>query len=1369
MNLSSLALQNTKIYVSLDENRLPNYKFLLDAFRRPPEKIPAVTNGWEISCRNFIFADARLGYSYYLKDDVHLIDLNNVHLDVTNMALHQDSISFRINQLSFDDDKSFYLKSLSTNVVSYQHVIKLNDLALSTPKSQIRDASFTLDQTGMENEKDPSASAIDIDLKKSTINLQDIAQFIPAMKGMDLPVDLSGHIFGTIADLKARELSLSFGDHTKMTCNFYINGLPDIDKSYITLDLKNSFTDFRDIAKIKLPDTSGDAYLSIPPFLFDAGIIQYQGNFTGFLSDFVSYGTIHSNYGRLNTDLSFVPSDPNSLNIKGHLKTVNFRLGKFIKMDDLGAITFNGQINGNYKKQQKKLNASITGLIDSVLYHSYRYKNLKLDGLFQDKKFEGDVSIDDKNLQGRFAGKVDLNPDTPVFDFELLLEKANLVALHIDKMHQKSDLSIDMKANFTGNDIDDINGNIWFEEGTYSNENDSIQLKSLTVNTFSDSIRHLQLQSDFLDAELKGFYSFRTLSQGIKNLVYHYIPASGIKYNETPGLNLFTLNLNIKNAKPLTHTFMPNLDVSPVEIYARFDEKNNLLDIYTDIPRVKYNNLIFKGYSLSLHTNKKLELKTRLDELQINQEQRLYNLAVLSDVQDNQLNTKLTWNNYDVKTYSGELNSKIDFTRLKNGAPHVEINILPTKFYVADTLWNIHPSAITIDSTRIAVNDFKISNKRQSFSFNGAISKDKTDRLNVSINNFNLNNLNYLNEEEMNLQGSLSGTASIFDVYEKALLLSDLKITGFSFSGQPIGDVSVLCKWDRPTESLQSELIINKNNKQTLYGYGSFSPARDSLDFTINVEKLSLAPLQSVLENTFDNVKGLGTGELKIYGKPEKILMRGNIFAENAEVKMDVLQSAYHFSDTVKFRGDSIVFDHITIHDPEGNNGIFNGSIRHDNFSNMDYNMTISTRKILAMNTSITDNERFYGKAYASGVLKITGHAQDVYLDASLRTLSGTAINISLDYEKEAQVYDFLRFVDPKKKTKENSEPQPEQDDSHLYMKFNVEATPEAKFQLVYNSQIGDVIKSQGSGNLQIDIDPDFNLSLYGSYQVERGDYLFTLKNVINKKFEIEQGGTISWNGDPNNANIDLNAIYRLKASLSELFANTNDNIDYSQRIPVLCKISLTDNLSNPTIGFDIEFPSVETRIKDEVRQFFNTEEDMNRQMLSLLVLGQFYTPEYLRGSYESSNSNLVGTTASELFSNQLSNWLSQINNDVDVGVNYRPGNQITNDEIELALSTQILNDRVTINGNIGNNGTQTTTTSNNNIVGDFDLNVKLTNNGKLQFKAYNHSNNNLIYETSPYTQGVGLSYRENYDSFQELWEKFKRLFRKRKNIKTGG
>ena len=1365
ISLSSLALLRTKAYVSLDENRLPNYKFLIDAFRAPNKTEPGTA--WDISCRNFIFSNTQVGYSYYQQDKVNLIDLNNIQLDVSNMQLGEDSISFRVNNLSFDDNKSFQLNSLKTQFVSRQHVIQLKGLTCETSVSSIGNANITIDQSSLEKGESFTQTGLDLNIRQSKIDFRDIAQILPELKGMDLQVDLSGHLFGTIADLKAKQLTVGFGEKTRLTCDFYINGLPDFENAYISLDLKNSTMDFRDVAQVRLPDAAKRKHADIPQFLYDAGLIRYQGNFTGFISDFVAYGSLQSNFGRVNTDLSFTPQANNSLDIKGHLKTVNFRLGKFIQLKNLGNITFNGQIAGNYQRNQGLLNANLDGRVDSIHYQNYLYKNIFLNGQISDHKFEGNLNIDDANLRGNFSGKLDFNPEVPVFDFECLLDHANLVALNIDKHYKQSELSVDMRANFSGNSIDNLSGNIWVEEGLYSNENDFLTLKSLTLHTYTDSVKNLELRSDYLDANIRGSYSFGTLKQGLENLIYQYLPASGASFSATPSLNKFNMDVTIKDAEPITQTFMPNLYVSPANLYASFDETKHELDFYSEIPRIEYNQIVFKGYSLSVHSNDKLELKSRLEELQITDDQKIFNLALLANGQKNNLLTKLIWNNYDEKTYSGELESSIHFSKQKNMPPHIVMNVLPSRIYLADTLWTIHPATIAMDSTTVRVGDLRIAHHDQEFLFDGSLSKDKDARLNLTVKNFNLENLNLLIGEETGLQGKLNGTTSIFDVYEKALFLSDLKISNLIYSRQEVGDLSILSKWDRPSQSIQSELIATKDNRQTVYGYGSYSPSNDSLDYTVNVDNLSLTILQPVLENTFDNIHGNATGELNIHGSPAKILMDGDIYAYNTGLSLGYLQVSYYFTDIVRFRGDSIIFPQVTIHDFDGNTGIFDGSIRHDNFSNMDYNMTMSSQKILAMNTTARNNPRFYGKAYTNGALRITGHGPKIFLDGTARTLNGTTINISLDYEEEAQVYDFLKFVTNKKEEIAGIERKIPKQESQVFMNFDIEATPEARFQLIYNSQIGDMIRAQGSGNFQLGIDPDYNITMYGDYRVDRGDYLFTLQNVINKKFEIEQGGTINWSGDPYNANINLNAIYRLKASLSELSPDkvndqNNVNAQYYQRIPVQCKIALTDNLNNPTIGFDIDFPTIESRIKDEVRQYFSTEEDMNRQILSLLVLGRFYTPEYLRGSYEASNPNLVGNTASELFSNQLSNWLSQISNNFDIGVNYRPGDQISDDEIELALSTQIFNDRVTLNGNIGNNGTQASTANNSNIVGDFDLNVKLTNNGKLQFKAYNHSNNNIYYETSPYTQGIGISYRENYDTFGELWHKFLRLFKRK-------
>ncbi|HPT31844.1 MAG TPA: translocation/assembly module TamB domain-containing protein, partial [Prolixibacteraceae bacterium] len=580
------------------------------------------------------------------------------------------------------------------------------------------------------------------------------------------------------------------------------------------------------------------------------------------------------------------------------------------------------------------------------------------------------------------------------------------------------------------------------------------------------------------------------------------------------------------------------------------------------------------------------------------------------------------------------------------------------------------------------------------------------------------------------------------------------------FRNQSFGNVSLVNFWDRNTESIRGDISIRQDNRTTLSGSGYFQPKNMQLDFLFDLNNQSIGFMNALIRETFSNFHGDGSGRVRVSGTPDKLLMDGAVFCKNAGLTIDYTQVSYLLNDSVRFAGDKIIFDKIAISDITGNKGVFDGYIRHDTFRNMDYNMSVSSGKILAFNTAAKDNDIFYGKALASGRMTITGHNVDVKLGGEFTTLPETSVTIVLADETEVPRYDFVRFVSSGKSDNAPAPAVTAPTNQGLEIDLIIHATPEAKAQMIYNTQITDIIRAQGEGTIRFAMDKSENVFLYGSYTVEQGEYLFTLQDVIRKRFTVENGGSITWSGDPYNAVIDLKALYKLKASLYELMVTSLENANTKQRIPVDCQISLTGDLMRPDITLNILFPQIDEQIRDELQQFFSTQEDMNRQMVSLLVLGKFYTPDFVRGNYVADNSGLIGNTASDLFSNQLSNWLSQINKDVNVGINYRPGNQLTNDEIEFALSTQILNDRVRINGNIGNN-TNPAKATNSELVGDFEIEVKLTQNGKLQLKAYNRSNNNLIYETAPYTQGLGISYKEEYNTFGELWNKVIGLFRK--------
>lgn len=1358
-SIEKLELNKTFININSDSAGHANYQFLLDSLAKK-DTVKTESLSFNFNLKRFDFTNALFRYSYRDSAENHTINLNNITLGVNDFETKNEKTAFTITQLQLNDLKDFRLEDFSARFVAKGDSISLQKLHASTANSVITEANITLNKKNPENGFDLKNMKVDLSLKKSGISLKDIGIVVPALKGMEEKIDLSGQVSGTLADLKGKDISLNLGNNTQLDFDIYLNGLPDLASTYMHIDLKQSFADFNDVKKVKLPTNFPIHQLEIPTPLLQAGIIEYKGNFTGFLSDFVAFGTFRSRWGVLTTDLSFVPSKDKNLKINGRLRTVDFKLGELLQSDILGGVTFNGNIEGIINQKTNDFAAKISGRIDSIKVIDYQYKNIQMDGNILKKKFEGNMVVNDPNLKLKFNGKFDLNEPVPVFNFDMLVDKADLKALNFDRKYKQSKISFALNANFTGNNIDNLDGLIHLSKGTYKNENDSVLFNDFNLKTYNDGKPALQIRSDFMDADLHGQYQLHKLHNSFLKIIATYLPSVGFSVPAEETQNNFDFNIALKDINRFTKALLPDLKMNTAAVSGSINSTKNTLKIDASFPEIKYQSAVFQKYTINIESDSKLNIRNKIGEFDLGQNFVVHNLSVISEAANNVLDSKLSWNNFGEVSYSGSVNTSAKFFRQKN-APHIEISVKPTRMFVADTLWQINSSLITIDSTLVKVDKLKLSNKGQYIMVDGSITPNQSDKLNILFHQIDLNSLNTFIGGDIDLKGGLNGGLSVLDLYRRPLILADLKISGLGLLDQPIGDASVQTVWDPVKEEVNAGMLVNSGEKRILVANGIYNPGKDSLSVFTNFDHFSLLILQPLLGSTFAHFHGDATGKVHLYGPMGHLQHEGALFASKAGLMLTDLQVNYTLNDSVRFAGDKIIFPQMRVVDDLGNSGIFNGTIQHKSFSKMVYDLSVKSNKILAINTTSANNEQFYGKLFGSGNLRITGKESDILIDGVARTEKGTEMNIFLEYSAEAQQYDFLNFVNFKTRAR-NEIKKPTVPGSKLLMKFNVEITPEAKEQLIFNSKIGDIIRGQGSGNMQIEFDNNSNLSLYGEYTVEQGDYLFTLQNVINKKFEIQRGGTIQWNGDPQNAVVDLNAIYRLKASLSELFVNSTETADLNKRIPVLCKIALSKNLNNPEIKFDIELPSTESRINDEIRQFINSEEDMNKQILSLLVLGKFYTPEYLRGNFAAINNNLMGSTASELLSNQFSNWLSQINNDFDIGIKYRPGNQISKDEVELALGTQMFNDRVSINGNIGNNSSQRANANNSGLVGDADVNVKITRNGKLQLKAYNHVNNNLIYETSPYTQGVGISYREDFNSFNDLWRKLKSIFRRK-------
>jgi hypothetical protein len=435
---------------------------------------------------------------------------------------------------------------------------------------------------------------------------------------------------------------------------------------------------------------------------------------------------------------------------------------------------------------------------------------------------------------------------------------------------------------------------------------------------------------------------------------------------------------------------------------------------------------------------------------------------------------------------------------------------------------------------------------------------------------------------------------------------------------------------------------------------------------------------------------------------------------------------------------------------PESNKALCNGKITHNKFKDWKFDIELFPDKLLCLNTDASQNELFYGKAYVSGYAHIFGDANNVKVDLDVKTERNTQLFIPMDYTSEVSENDFIIFTGqdgtyvPKVVKNELA-------GITLSGKFQV--TDEAEVQILFDPAVGDRIRGRGNGNLTMEITPDGNFYMSGDYTVKSGDYLFTFENVLNKRFSIEEGGTIRWTGDPYEAELNLRAIYRLKTSMNSLGYETNKG-----SVPVNCIINMSGMLTNPLFSFEIDLPGMSDVEKNNYLAIIN--QNLNYNFLTLLIVNSFYNPGVTAGGSGNStvaNASVIGNIPSEVLSNQMSNWLSQISKKVDIGVNYRPGDQITQQQVEVALSTQLFDERVKIEGNVGMGGglVNSSTKNSSNIVGDVNVEVRLTDNTRLH--VFNKSNQqDYLLNDVPYTQGVGVFYRKEFNTFKELFKRQK-------------
>jgi hypothetical protein len=1177
------------------------------------------------------------------------------------------------------------------------------------------------------------------------------------------PIRISGTIKGTVGNFKARNLDLAFGKNTRFQGDVNMLGLPDFEETFMDFNVRKMTTSGQDIESFRLPGNS--APIVLPAFVKQGGLITVKGKFTGFYNDFVANASVSSGVGNLATDLALIRSKKKQiLGYNGKLEAHGLQLGILTGSQDmLGAADFVANINGegfNLAEADLKLDLRI----DSLMVNRYNYSGIVLAGVLEERQFNGKIDINDPNLGLVFTGNVDMRDSIPAFDFDAQVKTAHLFNLNLLKRDTICDFATDLTVNIRGDSPDNLDGTLKMEKSVYLEGKKEISMQNLVLLTRQDTAsgKSYHLQSDFLDIDLSGKFSFSSLIPSVSNFINEYLESFN-RNDSVSNLHLTDFNqvmnyrIELKQMDEVTQVFLPFMKIAPNSIiHGAYDDRLDALFLKGESSRILINNFQLDDWFL--------DAETRPDNLSVTSGARCISMVqsspgdsagirmdsvlLMSDIHHDSILYNISWLG---KSRPSVIGGFINFIN----SPEIEIKFSDFDVFLEDKYWSIDPAnSVVLDSSSVKINNLTFRSVDQFLKLHGAVSKNLADTLVFDFNKIDISKADKLiGLDAINVDGILHGRVRLTNPYQELMILSDLKIQKFKFNNELLGDAAFNIQYDNEASriNVKSSIIytgnIGTNIPFNLDGTISLAGKHPQLDLKLALKNLNLKMFNPFVRDFMSGISGLASGEVKIKGDVTRPLINGKLQFMRTEFKINYLNVPYSFADIITIDSGAFYFNKITLFDSLGHKSVVNGKITHDHFTNLALDIYAEMDDFSAYNNVRTRESVFFGKARASGTASITGPVENLRIEVKATNGGKTHITIPIDLTRSVGQADYIIFKDPRNDSVEDTGLRGPRivDNSGLSLDMALRINDDAEIEVFFPEQLGN-LKASGAGNLLMTMAPAAPFTLAGTYKLTKGYFLFQLKNYLRLPMSLMEGSSISWSGDPTDANVYISAMYKTKAPLKGL--TTEPSLE-STRIPVESIIRIQGKLMSPEISFGMRLPNVEESIKNQVFSVLDTNNPvvMAEQTFYLLVLNQF------KPVVGTSTEVDMGSTAFSLVTNQLNSMISQLSTNVSVNMNYKPPTSSTSQEFDVGISTQLFDDRLLIDGTFGMNNNVTTTTQTSTIVGDINIEYVLTKNRRWRVRAFNRTNTTtLLNNNAPYTQGVGLKYQRDFSSFGEIF-----------------
>jgi hypothetical protein len=1170
------------------------------------------------------------------------IDFSKINATIKNIGWTKDTITGHID-LSTQERSGLVVKSLKAQTTFHTKAMIFDQFYLETNRSVI--THYYSMRYNSISDMDDFLHAVKLEgrFTKATISSDDIAFFAPELKTWKKIIKIDGDVKGTVDALASKDLEVWAGNNTYVHGAISLVGLPNINETLINIDAQDLRTTYADAAgfipavrNIETPDLKKLTYL------------QFKGTYTGFINDFVTYGTIKTNLGTLETDLNMkFPKTGNPV-YAGKISTEGFQLGSFINNSSLGVVDFHGTVKGKGFKWQT-LDMTVDGIVHHIQYGDYTYQNITAKGKLTNRLFSGDFVMKDPNADMHLNGVVDLTGKIPMFKATADIAHADLKALGLTQ--QDFQLNGKFDLDLQASSFENMVGTARISEASLTTNGKRLAFDSLVVHSnYENGLKKLTAVSNEFNVTINGDYDLKALPDAFTVFLHRYYP-SYIKAPKFVKPQIFTFDITtgvVEDYMKLIDARLTGFNNS--HITGALNTTANTMIIDADVPYAQFKQYQVSDIKLKGSGDlQKLILTGDVGNIQIGDSlvfpQTSFTIQAQNDVSDVTINTS-----------SNQAINKANLSaQIKTFSDGAMILLNPSSFVLNGKTWTIDQGGeLNFRRNTVVQGGVTLRESNQEIKlWTEPDAIGNWNNLRLSFQNVNIGDISPFLTRKNRIEGLLNGEATIEDPQKRFDVNSNLTINAARLDNDSIGDLHAKLVYNNQT----GKLNIQANNLDNEHHF-EVNVALNVKDTVTNVQVRSqltnfqLSYLNRFLGLIFSDIQGYVTGNLDVDIGQDGTNVVSKAKVHDASFKVNFTQVTYKIDDTeVELKKDYINLNNIRIRDKDGNIATVKGGIKHNAFTNMDYDILVETqsKNFDLLNTTINDNQTFYGTAKGSGTFILVGPENDLHMEADLKASDVVPSTIVMppSSTKESGNANFM----VERKYGREMTAQASSSTANLSYDIYLTANPLVKIQVILDDLTGDQITARGTTErLHISSGTFEPLTIRGRYNIEDGEYNYTFQSLKKFPFLLRKGGNnyITWNGDAYDATVHLDAVYTAeKVSFAPL---VNSGLFSKEllgaRADVNVLATLTGNLFRPEFEFKLDFPNNNSQFSNPdfqlaIQQIEKNQNELNKQVAYLIVFNSFAPYENLSGT--NPFSELTFNTISGLLFGKVNEQLNRI------------------------------------------------------------------------------------------------------------------------------